>query len=887
MKVQKNMTDYFNCDKIKSPPVECINSDSGKKNKRRLSLIKPSTSARLTPKKDEKPTHKKPVKIEDEPIEVLSSDSEMEATPSKRRLVDCDNEQNETKLSQNGRLTVRSIESLTAPVSPDIIESPNSSGEASNSSATTFLYNLSPSCVYQSPTTPSKSSVSQGSANAFYSPTRKRLIKNNSPAKRNLSNQFSLNSSPNKTPYHTDFPEIVDQKDDKTAFLMSIINKCLKADSLRHLLKEESQVLLENCMKLLKPSMKLMCRLYWRKHVWYRAEEIQGIIKGKDETAISSPGLHNILESLINYGLITFTKTKGETTLEFDDYVELLKRPEILQICKQFKIKVQNKDQGVVELRNFCKKKTSIAGYFTTIQNKQTSKAIDNHTRVLQKFKETVGDCYKISELAAETFHNLHVLMYLGVDYSLIREKKLELMLIDDKTKREIYPVDKDMEVDDASVVFQDKEEFYRYLEAHKIHEDYLKMIKDMADLKEKCEIIKQAYNKYKEIDEEHMLRYKSLPTWLRRFTPPYIYIKMLEKGVQELKRLKTEEDYRLAVDILDTIIGQRDFREHKKALWYAEKALILHNHLNSSEEAAMVLLQGFKDNLAEDAKDALLPRANKIANQKNIDLREELRAELRSYSKEAILESSFPGDHINKQHKDNYEQRGQRQFEMHTNEGKSIVYTEKYCLLHYVNNCNYTDGEHWEGRIASALFFILFWDIIYSKPEGVSGIFLNHYQRYPLDMFCESFYKIRKELIDERLAFIQQCTEEQLLDFMKTKFVERPQSQISEVVHRDIDWCRLAAVAGCLRGGGVAALCGRLARRYGYAKSGFPDLTVWNTHTKQIKFVEVKSDVDKPSIKQLQWLRYLIDNGMDAGFCYIGVNTTRCKARSSAASLD
>lgn len=51
-----------------------------------------------------------------------------------------------------------------------------------------------------------------------------------------------------------------------------------------------------------------------------------------------------------------------------------------------------------------------------------------------------------------------------------------------------------------------------------------------------------------------------------------------------------------------------------------------------------------------------------------------------------------------------------------------------------------------------------------------------------------------------------------------------------------------------------------------------------------QIKFVEVKTDTDKPSMKQLQWMQYLAENGIDTGFCYVGVHTTRCKARSEPA---
>lgn len=53
--------------------------------------------------------------------------------------------------------------------------------------------------------------------------------------------------------------------------------------------------------------------------------------------------------------------------------------------------------------------------------------------------------------------------MYLGINESTIREKGLELLLINDKARIETYPIDKNMELDNASVVFNNREEFKRY----------------------------------------------------------------------------------------------------------------------------------------------------------------------------------------------------------------------------------------------------------------------------------------------------------------------------------------------------------------------------------------------------------------------------------------
>ncbi|KAJ8717169.1 hypothetical protein PYW08_005568 [Mythimna loreyi] len=868
MRRQSSMTNYF---KSQATPIPSPMSTK----KRSLSLKRTpgSSPAGKSPKTPTlpPPAPKMPLTTSSPDVEVkkddeiitLSSDSESEVTPAKKRNV--------------GSISVRSIDSLrdstpacTGKQQP-IAESRTSTG-VSNSSVEIMEYDMSPGPLLgQSPRTPS----SRGSSTKeFYSPNKKRVVKMKSPVKRNLARQFGENSSPNSKIGNKEFSQNFD-RDDKTGFLLSIIAKYLKSETLKPLLDESSQLLLENCMEVTKPGMRLMCRLYWRQPGWFRAEELGQIAMEKkkdgDKEVMSSPDLINMLTSLKSFGLITQAGSDGEPNLQFDEYVKLLKRPEILEIAKGLKLKIQSKQDAAEALRTFSKSTQPITNFFCR------NKVNNNSNRVLDIFKSKIGNCYKMSDLARTTFHNLYVLMYLGIDYATIRDKKLELMLINEKINRETFPIDKDMVVDDASVVFQNRAEFDRYLQAHVVYEKYL----EETDLNKKCELVKEAHKLFKGIADEDMSRYKSLPTWLRRFTPPNIYVKILESGVQELKKQKTEEYYKIAVEMLDTLIGQIDFRQHKKANWYAEKALILHSHLNSSEQAAIMLLEGFEsEEMTEEMKDAMRPRALKIANQQNILLEESLREQLRSHAdKESILERTLSGDHIHKQPMDNYNQKGKLKFELHTKEGRSTLTCEEYCIAHYINNGQYTDGEHWEGRIASTIFFLLFWDIIYTKPRDVTGIFLSYYQRYPLDMFSNSFYLNRKTVIEERLLFIQECTEAMMLAIMKSNWDQRPESEISEV-QRSMGWETVRDVTSCLHARGVLALCRRLATNYGYAKSGFPDLTLWNVHTKKIKFVEVKTDADKPSIKQLQWLQYLLENGVDAGFCYVGVNTTRSRAR-------
>lgn len=865
MSQQTRMTSFFQI-QSKTLPVESNGCMNNKMNKRRsLSLKKttsPSTSSTQITEAPQ-PPKKEETAVSQEDTIILSSDSEEEATPVKRPFKG---------------ISVRSIESLTADATPasNLLtpESPNSSfvePEASDSSSTTFVYNLSPGDVLSPPPRTPKAkrpNPSPGSSKKYFSPTKKKLSTVKTPVKRNLTNAFggtALSTSPTEN-FQTE------QVDDKTSFLLSIVEKYLKSDTLRSFLAEESQVLLEKYTIIPNLGKDLICRLYWRTTTWYRLDDLFEIVNKKKEVKISSPEKLNLLSSLENYGLLTVAGTEGDSNMDFDDYVKLLKRQEVLKIAKELKLKIQSKQNAIEALRSYCKHKP-ISNFITGIKVK------DNSSRVLDILKKETGRCYKLSQLAQDTFYKLYVLMYLGIDYSIIRDRQLELVLVYDKIQRDPYPVDKNMVVDDASCVFQDKEEFDRYFEAHMLYESYLKESSD------KCEITKLAHALYKGLGEELMKRYKSLPPWLRRFTPPDLYIKIMAAGVEELKKSKTEEHYTLAVEVLDTILGQIVFRQHKRHEWYSEKALILHTHLDSYERAAETLLEALNSDMSEHMKDALRPRALKLATQRNIDLKETLRHKLQKHAdKQTVFEKNLPGNHIYKQPVDNTNQRGKLQFELRNSEGRGRESAENYCITHYLNDGEYTKGEHWEGRIVTTIYTALFWDIIYSKPCGLTGIFMNHYQRYPLDMFSNHFYTNRKTLIDERLTFIQECNDEQLVAFLQTQWDKRPETVVSDML-RTIGRATICEVVFCLRPRGVADICRRLALDYGYSRSGFPDITLWNISTRKIKFLEVKTDADKPSMKQLHWLKYLKDHGIDAGFCYIGVNTTRCKARSSASN--
>ncbi|XP_013187782.2 fanconi-associated nuclease 1 isoform X2 [Amyelois transitella] len=736
----------------------------------------------------------------------------------------------------------------------------------SDSSEGTLLYSLTPEKPVSSHT-PSKTpqsfispKSSTSSRSKFYSPTKKRIVAEKTPVKRKLEPEFQGFDCTDA--FNHDYT-----KDDKTKSFINIIKKCLEKESLKRLLAEESQMVLHSCLSVLNPGARVVCRLYWRKLGWYRVDQVRAIVGEGSQVDDSTFNL--MLQSLIASGLLLQSSVghnNSEGNLTFEDLAGILKADELKQICKDLKLKILSKQHAIDALRNYCRK-SSIGNYFT-------GGSQSNDARVIKIMSKKAGPCFKLSDLTRNTLDKLYMLMYLGINYNVIREKRLELTILYDKIGRETYPVE-DNWLDDASVVFENREQFDRYYTAQCIYEDFL----ERTDLKEKCDIISRVYSMYKSISEEEMLSYKSLPPWLRRYTPANIYIKILEAGVVELKRNKTKEHNTQAVDILTMLINQIAFRQHKKAEWYSEKALIL-NNMQEFNEAAMVLIEGLNSNLPEHAKELLHCRVRKMISKAD---------QLEGYAQpdETTLEKNLPAYHIYKQPMERTTNRGKVKFETRLESERMIQDAEQYCISHYIDSGEFTHGGHWEGSIITTIFFLLFWDIIYSKPRGTVGIFLTRYQMFPLDLFTESFYTNRQTLIEERLAWIEACTTDEMVDTMSEKWNSRDECELSGV-QRSIGWTNISGVSRCLGGARTAAVCRRLAADYRRSHCGFPDLALWHGCSGRIKFVEVKTDTDKPSMKQIQWMNYLLQNDIEVEFCYVGANTTRCKARaaSSYASL-
>ncbi|GBP62541.1 hypothetical protein EVAR_21913_1 [Eumeta japonica] len=831
----------------------------------------------------------------------------------------------------------------------------------------------------------------------FYSPTKKRNINEYTPNKRkNLASMFEYESDIDSSPSQiSDTNDEFRGLDAKTKFLLDIINACLNDDSLKNLLDDEAQAVLVTCSSLPVHSLRTVCRLYWRRDGWYRKNKIVEIIKNgsnKVDDVLIEQILKNLIEQQFLKQVAGWT---GEVPIEYER--------EIATSAVALHPVSESSDNSLIlclipipyhyfpfeEAINALVTLRVSVGSGDYLLSDGTAACLPLEYAIKKnlidfRMGECAGPCYKLSEKCQNVLYRLYLLSYLGIDYSIIRDKKLEFMLLNVIAQRETFPMDSEVEMDNAGIVFENRPHFERkvavtflvdktvfaffgacspnavlcFESKNEVENHCSRKIKwhSTSDFhstpqhnglaermnrtlveKARCMLFHANLPKklWAEAESNHRLtllffrfsqirgyvhfhmrsnqncisdsaeilavavyknvlrnkkialairRYKSMPIWLRRYTPGYMFVKIFCDGLVYLKKGKNVSQCELAVDIITSLLNQNLFRQNKRAQWYDEKALILHAYLHKSNEAAQVLLEGLSSNLNDEEKDIIRRRAKYLTTLKCVNLDVNVKKLLLAHAHmETALESSFPARHLYKQPMEN-QRREKILYENRLHNKRIFQSVEQYALNDYIKTGEFTHGSHWEGKIVVTLFTLIFWDIIYSTPPGVRGVFLSRYQRLPLDMYTEAFYTNRKAMIDKRLEMIEHRSMDTMLELLEFNWNSRPGNEVS-CVDRSLGWQNLAAVVSCLGSKGVYVLCRRLARQYHYAHSGFPDLTLWNIHTKKIKFVEVKSDSDSPSMKQIQWMQYLIANGIDTEFCYVGRNTHKRSRQNSRAT--
>lgn len=604
---------------------------------------------------------------------------------------------------------------------------------------------------------------------------------------------------------------------------------------------------------------KLYVRLFQRKPAW--------ILRG----AISYDEIRDEdkeLKVLAEKGFLL----SGSSLNDLEAVLNLLTAPAVRQLCKGMNIlaKGAQKKDFVQALLTHSKKKS----FFTVSADKSLANVM------LKKARELMAsDCYLVENRGVFTrVLSLYSLSNFweerDSDKGSQGAQQLTTILLQN-TGRLIFPV---FTIIRKSKIFRDRGDLLFFESACALESEVSEAFHD-KDWNRALQPVQSAFAAFQKVlKNDDMTRHvQNLPEFLRKFTAGSVFAYVMTKGVELYERIKKHD---VAVEFLRELLGQNYYLPDYHGHWRERLALDLDQHLKLPREAMTAIKDGLNDPYVQEARLlSLCQRAAKIAKAKKscttaLEMRE-LEDHKRWLSPQDPVNVTIQGKQMPKTNAP-----GEKT--VFVIEGKTdgendfLCSVEEFVRDHYKSERGFTNGIHGEGSVVNTITAILFWDIIYDLE--VPDAFRSPQQACPLDYDSPAFYVSRKAQIEERLESLSKWKNVDLCEFASQRW-ELSSHITSSLANWEL-FSSLGHFLGllkCITGPQLSGLCRRLVTNHRHTRSGFPDLTMWDTTKNRVAFVEVKGPNDRLSNKQILWLDYLTSLGFEAVTCHIeAVNAKR-----------
>lgn len=531
-----------------------------------------------------------------------------------------------------------------------------------------------------------------------------------------------------------------------------------------------------------------------------------------------------------------------------------------------------------------------------------------------KKILDQTGKCIRLSLLPLKLFERVHLVFYRSTEWT---EKSLTTLILAKISRRNFpsYIVSRSANIFESRSFLLEFEASLRtqFRVDNVIEFSRMPVSKQIEAVRDIFEAVYPRWKTLvaKEQEKEDLVYETGEGAYLRRFSPAWVYTRIVHKGLWPLARLK---DHKREHDLLTELLDQRLFHASRRGSWYQRKALLeehyMHAHYSAegrSEEAnkkhwKRVALrtceQGLEDNECHIIYHYdLQKRVVKLEKQLKIPKREQHdfghvglhKARERTVEGVQILpqdREGTPSRSVSLQRKNstggsrererastpNGSRRGTKTVwldELDTNEHVSV---EALCLSHYRKVLGFK-GYHSEGGILRCLFGLLFYDIMFDVY--VPNVFQTAYQTCPLDLHSDAFYSARISEITSRINELADPSRAEAL-LRKTWNEHREQKTcVVGVRWEDYEFDDLLEIVSCFTGDGqgkLGVVMRVLAQEYGSRGGGVPDLFLWKTDVAgggKIMFSEVKSENDRLSDTQRLWISVLLNAGIEVELCH------------------
>ncbi|GKZ39955.1 hypothetical protein AbraIFM66950_001719, partial [Aspergillus brasiliensis] len=601
------------------------------------------------------------------------------------------------------------------------------------------------------------------------------------------------------------------------------------------------------------------------------------------------------------------------TTLE--EASSLLLLDELKTLAKDAKVMGKSKKELITALQRSSQKQTGLDWSSNSNGNNR-----DDH--FIQKILDYTGDCIRLASGPRALFERVHLVFYRSTEWT---EKSLTTIILA-KISRRNFP---EYVVCRTNSIFPSREILLEFESALRTQYqidnllefngtptvDLLTQVKDLAY---------KVYPRWKSLLHQEQQKEDTIydyneGAYLRRFSPAWVYTRIIHKGLHPLGRFKEhEEEHRL----LSELLAQRLFHAARRGAWYQRKALLEEHYLwalkpseGRSEDAQRkhwrrIALQTCETGLQDpdchliyhydlQKRITKLERALKVVKREQHDFGHVRLAKPADRTIEGIqIERDEPIQPQPQPQPSNdttttaaaaaaaVSKRGRPTIWLDPRDGGECR-VESMCLSWYRDHG--WKGYHSEGGIIRTLFTYLFYDILYTY---IPNVFQTPFQTCPLDLHTDAFYPTRLSLINHRLVEITNGESERLIRAVHKEQYPRQTCAIG------LDWSfeldDLVQIVRCFSGEALAAVCRVMAQEYQARGGGVPDLLVWRVWDEdqeekgkgdegerkegygEVMFVEVKSANDRLSDSQRLWIHVLASAGVRVEVCNVVAGEVR-----------
>ncbi|PIN11641.1 Phosphodiesterase I [Handroanthus impetiginosus] len=595
--------------------------------------------------------------------------------------------------------------------------------------------------------------------------------------------------------------------------LVLLIQDVLKSHP--HLFTVAEISFLEAFNSLPDDSQRLFARLYTRKGPWFRVSNI------------SYPEIsdcHQAIEGLLETGyLCSFLRRNKLENNDLEEILNILNMDELREA-----LHVLNK-----KCKHGTRKQDIIHVILSSSKNMVSPE--------LQSFILAItGSCVKVSPLAESLMWRAERLFFLNGEQDLSAFLLVDLGIVKYPSYRCIL----------SEQIFPNRSDLLSYEEAIEVSQIMVESLdENNSELVFRCIEISISRMSIP-LEEGKPSSCGSMSAFLSYFSASWVYSKVVLLGVSFLER---EKRYIEAINLLRQLL-KTFISDGRRGYWTLRLSVDL-EHLGRVDESLQVAEDGLLDPwVRAGSRVALQRRVLRLGFGGSATFHA-------SYSKSVkrkIFEVHVQGRPLNNK-------AGMKSI-FYGEDGEQCG-VEQLALQYYAGEGGGWKGVHTESGIWLTIFGILMWDVIFAD---VPNVFRTKFQTAPLDLETDSFYEVRKSIIEALLDKIQNGMAEEIL-------ITAWESHVGTAC-RGVNWERhslpdLRAAVKCIGGPCLASICRHLAQDYRSWSSGMPDLLLWRLHNcyrGEAKLVEVKGPRDRLSEQQRAWLLVLMDCGFDVEVCKV-----------------